>query len=141
MLQMDGSPDNWFGNEKACLISMSDDATSDVLSSVFFPTEAAWGCLTVLAEVIREYGSPERILTDQAGWSIGGTKRESFSPIARACKELGITLVDTPSAESKGRVERLNRHMQYRRSPVLKLYGIIARIDANRYLKQVFLLR
>jgi len=49
--------------------------------------------------------------------------------------------VGAPSAESKGRVERLNRTMQYRRAPELKLYGIIARIDANRYLKQVFLLR
>jgi len=141
MLQMDGSPHNWFGNEKACLISMIDDATSDVPSSMFFPTETTWGCLTVLAEVIREYGVPEMILTDQAGWSTGGTKRESFSQFARACEELGITLVGTPSAESKGRVERLNRTMQDRLVPELKLYGIIAMIDANRYLKQVFLPR
>jgi len=74
MLQMDSSPHNWFGNEKAYLISMIDDATSDILSSMFFPTENTWGCLTVLAEVLREYGVPERILTDQTGWWIGATK-------------------------------------------------------------------
>ncbi len=29
MLQMDGSPHRWFGDEKSCLIAIIDDATSD----------------------------------------------------------------------------------------------------------------
>lgn len=139
MLQMDGSPHNWFGVEKSCLITMIDDATSDIPSASFFETETTWGCFTVLQEVILAYGIPEVILTDQAGWSTGGTKRESFSQFARACEELDIKLIGTPSAESKGRVERSNRTNQDRLIPELKLYGITAMKDANRYLKQVYL--
>ena len=139
MLQMDGSPHNWFGTEKSCLITMIDDATSNIPSAIFFDTETTWGCFTVLLEVISEYGIPEIILTDQAGWSTGGTKRESFSQFARACEELDIKLIGTPSAESKGRVERSNRTNQDRLVPELQLYGISSMKDANRYLKQVYL--
>ena len=139
MLQMDGSPHNWFGEEKSCLITMIDDATSDIASALFFETETTWGCFTVLQEVITAYGIPEVILTDQAGWSTGGTKRESFSQFARACEELDIKLIGTPSAESKGRVERSNRTNQDRLIPELQLYGITTMKDANRYLKQVYL--
>lgn len=141
MLQMDGSPHNWFGDNKSCLITMIDDATSDIPSAMFFETETTWGCFTVLQEVICGYGIPEIILTDQAGWSTGGTKRESFSQFARACEELDIKLIGTPSAESKGRVERSNRTNQDRLVPELQLYGITLMKDANRYLKQVYLPR
>jgi len=139
MLQLDGSPHNWFGKEKSCLITMIDDATSDIPAAKFFPTETTWGCFTVLQEVILNYGIPEVILTDQAGWSTGGTKRESFSQFARACDELDIKLIGTPSAESKGRVERSNRTNQDRLVPELELYGITTMTDANRYLKQNYL--
>ncbi|MCX6125494.1 MAG: ISNCY family transposase [Proteobacteria bacterium] len=139
MLQMDGSPHVWFGKEKSCLITMIDDATSDIPAASFFESETTWGCFTVLQEVILAYGIPEVILTDEAGWSTGGTKRESFSQFARACEELDIKLIGTPSAESKGRVERSNRTNQDRLIPELELYGITAMKDANRYLKQVYL--
>jgi len=118
---------------------MIDDATSDIPSAMFFDTETTWGCFMVLQEAILNYGIPEVILTDQAGWSTGGTKRESFSQFARACEELDIKLIGTPSAESKGRVERSNRTMQDRLIPELELYGILTMIDANRYLSQVYL--
>ena len=139
MLQMDGSPHEWFGPDKSCLITMIDDATSDIPDAQFFDTETTWGCFTVLQEVIVSKGIPEVILTDQAGWSTGGTKRESFSQFARACEELDIKLIGTPSAESKGRVERSNRTNQDRLIPELELFGITTMKDANRYLKQVYL--
>lgn len=36
MLQMDGSPHCWFGNERSCLMASVDDATSGIHAQ-FFP--------------------------------------------------------------------------------------------------------
>jgi hypothetical protein len=41
MMQMDGSPHLWFGDKKHCLITMIDDATSEVYAE-FFPSEPQW---------------------------------------------------------------------------------------------------
>lgn len=38
MLQMDGSPHQWFGEHRSCLIAIIDDATSDIHAE-FFPSE------------------------------------------------------------------------------------------------------
>ena len=35
LLQMDGSPHRWFGNEKSCLIAIIDDATSEIHAEFF----------------------------------------------------------------------------------------------------------
>jgi len=139
MIQMDGSPHKWFGNEETTLISTIDDATSDIPAARFFSSETTWGCMNVLEEVIRNFGIPEVILTDQAGWSTGGTKRESFSQFARACQELQIKLIGTPSPESKGRIERLNRTLQDRLIPEMELYGMKTMGQANQYLNQCFI--
>jgi|LauGreDrversion4_2_1035121.scaffolds.fasta_scaffold182043_1 transposase len=139
MLQMDGSTHRWFGKEKTTLIATIDDATSDIPGGRFFPSETTWGCLNVLEDVIINHGVPEVILTDEAGWSTGGTKRESFSQFARACDELGIKLIGTPSAESKGRIERLNRTLQDRLIPEMELYGVNNMVHANQYLNQCFI--
>ncbi len=139
MLQMDGSPHAWFGGKKSCLVATIDDATSDIPAATFFDSETTWGCFNVLREVITNYGIPEVILTDCAGWSTGGLKRESFSQFARACEELDIKLIGTPSPESKGRVERLNRTLQDRLIPEMELYGVKTMKHANQYLNQCFL--
>jgi len=139
MLQMDGSPHKWNGKDEWTMIATIDDATSDVGPCEFFESETTWGCMTVMQRVIERKGIPEFILTDCAGWSTGGAKRQGFSQFVRACDELGIKVIGTPSAESKGRVERLNRTMQDRLVPELDLLGIKLMKDANRYLEQVFL--
>lgn len=139
MLQMDGSRHLWFGNQKSCLITMIDDATSDIPAASFFEGETTWGCFNVLHEVLVNRGIPEIILTDEAGWSTGGTKRDSFSQFARACQELGIKLIGTPSAESKGRVERANRTNQDRLVPELEFFRISTMSNANTYLKDTYL--
>jgi transposase len=139
MLQMDGSTHRWFGNEKTTLIATIDDATSDIPGARFFPSETTWGCFNVLEDVITHKGIPEVVLTDGAGWSTGGTKRESFSQFARACSELGIKLISTPSAESKGRIERLNRTLQDQLIAEMELYEVKTMTHANQYLNQCYI--
>ena len=66
MLQMDGSPHNWFGNEKSCLIAIIDDATSEVYAE-FFEAETTLGCLKVLKDFIEKKGMFKTLYVDRAG--------------------------------------------------------------------------
>lgn len=79
------------------------------------------------------------IYTDDSGWAGGGEKRRNFSQFVRACEELGIRVITTSSAESKGRIERVWNTTQDRLVPELRLNGITSMLDANRYLTQVYL--
>ncbi len=139
MWQLDGSPEVWDGKETTSLIALIDDATSKIPNAELHPSETTWACMRVVREAIVKHGKPEFILTDKAGWSSGnGRKRPHFSQFDRACLELDITVIATPTAESKGRIERLNRTFQDRLIPELDLYGITGLKDCNRYLRQVF---
>lgn len=140
MWQMDGSPELWDGKTETCLVALIDDATSKIPFAALSPTETTWACMNVVKEAIRRHGKPEFILTDKAGWSEGsGRKRQHFSQFERACLQLDVTVIATPSAESKGRIERLNRTFQDRLIPELDLFGITGNKDCNRYIDQVFI--
>lgn len=138
ILQMDGSPHLWYGAEKCCLVALIDDATSIVPAAAFSDTETTWACFNVLRQVVMKHGIPQIIITDQAGWAGGSVKRPSFPQFGRLCEELGIILIRTSTAEAKGRVERSFRTTQDRLVPELRIKGIRTRLDANRYLEQVF---
>ncbi len=91
MLQMDGSPHRWFGDEMSCLIAIIDDATSDIHAQ-FFPAETTEGCMKVMRTYIEKRGVFKTLCVDRAGiW--GGPKRSNFSQMLRACKELGIEII------------------------------------------------
>jgi transposase len=139
LLQMDGSHHRWNGKDEWCLIALIDDATSEIPAARFFEGETTLGCMKVLRAVIEAKGVPRMIYTDQAGWAGGGEKRRGFSQFVRACEELGIRVITTSSPESKGRIERAWRTTQDRLIPELRLAGITAMLDANRYLDQVYL--
>ncbi len=139
MLQMDGSTHAWNGKDKWTLIALIDDATSKIPAAEFHPSETTWGCMSVLQKTILLNGVPEFILTDEAGWSSGSAKRRHFSQFVRACEELDIKVITTPSAESKGRIERFNRTAQDRLVPEMRLLGIHGMADSNRYLDQCFI--
>lgn len=139
MLQMDGSHHAWNGRDKWALINIIDDATSKLLGGKFYPGETTFACMNTLREVIERHGIPEFILTDKAGWSARVGKRAHFSQFERACNELGITVISTSIAESKGRIERSFRTCQDRLIAEMRLYGIKTMTDANRYMDQVFI--
>ena len=139
MIQFDGSPHKYNGKDKWTLISGIDDATSKIVSAEFHPSETTFGCMRVMKSLIEDYGVPEFVLTDCAGWSAQTGKRAHFSQFERACNELDIDVIATPSPESKGRVERSFRTIQNRLVPELRLAGITNIKMANHYLQQVFI--
>lgn len=140
MWQLDGSPHRWNGKDKWCLIAAIDDATSDLVGAEFYKTETTWACMNVIRKAIQEKGVPDFILTDEAGWSARSAgKRQQFSQFVRACDEIGIKVIGTPTAESKGRVERQFRTTQDRVVAELEYKKIKTMKDSNRYLKQVYI--
>ncbi len=139
LLQMDGSHHRWNGKDEWCLIALIDDATSEIPAAKFFEGETTIGCMTVLRAAIEAHGVPQMIYTDEAGWAGGSMKRQHFSQFVRACEELGIRVITTNSAQSKGRIERVWCTTQDRLIPEQRLAGITGMTDANRYVAQVYL--
>lgn len=137
LLQMDGSPHRWFGNQKSCLIAIIDDATSEVHAE-FFESETTVGCLKVLRDAITRKGIFKTLYADKAG-IFGGPKRCNFSQVQRACCELGIQIIFANSPQGKGRIERSFDTFQDRLVPELRLNGIKKMNDANHYLQSVFI--
>ncbi|GAD91219.1 hypothetical protein VHA01S_074_00100 [Vibrio halioticoli NBRC 102217] len=137
MLQMDGSPHRWFGDEKSCLIAMIDDATSDIHAQ-FFPSETTEGCMKVMKTYIETRGIFKTLYVDRAG-IFGGPKRSNFSQMQRACEELGIEIIFANSPQGKGRIERSFDTFQDRLVPELRLHKIIDIESANRYLQEEFI--
>ena len=137
LLQMDGSPHRWFGDEKSCLIAMIDDATSEIHAE-FFKSETTLGCLKVLRDYIAQKGVFKALYVDKAG-IFGGPKRCHFSQVQRACSELGIEIIFANSPQGKGRIERAFDTFQDRLIPELRLNKVKDMKRANRYLQDVFI--
>ena len=81
LVQMDGSPHKWFGEEKSCLIAAIDDANSE-LHAEFFPSETTLGCMKVLRNLICKNGIFKVLYVDKAG-IFAGAKRSNFSQVSR----------------------------------------------------------
>lgn len=137
MLQMDGSPHRWFGDEKSCLIAIIDDATSDIHAQ-FFPSETTEGCMKVMRAYIEKRGIFRTLYVDRAG-IFGGPKRCNFSQMQRACDELGIEIIFANSPQGKGRIERSFDTFQDRLVPELRLHNVTDMKSANRYLHEEFI--
>ncbi|CAE6945405.1 PFAM Integrase catalytic region [Vibrio sp. B1FLJ16] len=137
MLQMDGSPHRWFGDERSCLIAIVDDATSDIHAE-FFPSETTEGCMKVMRAYIEKRGVFKTLYVDRAG-IFGGPKRSNFSQMQRACEELGIEIIFANSPQGKGRIERAFDTFQDRLVPELRLNKITDMDIANRYLQEEFI--
>ncbi len=138
LLQLDGSHHKWNGKDDWVLIGAIDDATSEMPYVGFYRAEETLNCMDVLRKIIEIRGLPEALYVDKAGW-FGGTKRQHFSQFSRACDELGIRVIYAHSPQAKGRIERAWKTFQDRLIPELRLHGIKALDEANKYLHNHFM--
>lgn len=138
MLQLDGSTHQWFGDKKSTLIAAIDDANNEIPFAEFCRSENTLDCMKVLQNIIEKKGVFSILYVDKAGL-YGGTKRQDFSQIERACSELGIKIVYAHSAEAKGRIERFWKTAQSRIVPEMRTNGIKTFKEANNYLKNDFM--
>ena len=153
LVQVDASDHAWIElpGEKHFLHGAIDDATGIVLSCVLQKEETARGYQLMLKEIIEDYGIPECLYTDYrtvfqstkklsieeelSGKEIGSTR------YTRMLEHLGIEIVSTTVPQAKGRIERLWETFQDRLTKELRKQHITSMEEANKYIKEVFLLR
>lgn len=140
LVQFDGSPHLWFGGLNSVLLIAIDDATGKILGGEFRPSETSLGGLSVIKDVIEEYGIPETFYFDAAG-IYGKVDRDFTSQIARALDVVGSKLIIASSPQAKGRVERAFRILQDRLIAEMAQIGIKTFEDANSFFKHDFIPR
>lgn len=139
LVQIDGSPHDWFEGRgpKCCLLVAIDDATSQLCSLHFEPTETTAGYFRLMRKHITQYGLPLATYSDRHGIfriNLPNASEDTETQFSRAARELGIEVICAHSPEAKGRVERANQTLQDRLVKEMRLLGISDIEAANAYL-------
>jgi len=147
MLQLDGSHHRWLPGqeEEFCLLLAVDDATKYPWARLE-KAETTHGYFRLLSEIVKAKGLPLSVYADKH--SIFRTERTRptleeqltgktpQTQLARALKELGITLIPAHSPQAKGRVERAFSTFQDRLLAELRLAQVQNLDQANAALKK-----
>jgi hypothetical protein len=144
MVQMDGSHHDWFeGRGPACVcMGYIDDATGNVFGR-FYEYEGILPAMDSFMRYSKTYGLPLSVYLDKHTTykspaeptledELNGT--EPLSQFGRALGELGVELIHANSPQAKGRIERLFNTLQDRLVKEMRLRGISALDEANRFL-------
>jgi len=137
MVQIDGSPHDWFeGRGPNCtLIVFIDDATSELLSLRFSPTETTQAYMETLRDYLNEHGRPAALYSDKHSiFRVNRPDKEDvLTQFTRALKTLDIEPIHANSPQAKGRVERANKTLQDRLVKEMRLNNIDSIEQANEY--------
>ena len=142
LIQIDGSPHDWFEGRaaKCTLLVMVDDATSRLMHMRLCEAETTFNYFAAVRSYIHQYGKPLAFYSDKFSVfrvnipnALSGTGLTQFG---RAMKELSIELICAHSPQAKGRVERANQTLQDRFVKELRLRSISTVAEANAYLPE-----
>ena len=141
MIQIDGSPHDWFeGRGAPCtLLVFIDDATSQLTQLRFVPSETTLGYMRALYDHILLHGLPVALYSDKHSIfriNAKGADPAAETQFSRAARQLGIESIHAHSPQAKGRVERANQTLQDRLVKELRLAGIDNMDSANIWLAQ-----
>jgi transposase len=148
MLHIDGSKHRWLAlvpGEKQTLITIVDDATSQVLYSQLWPEETTRAVLIALREVVDRHGIPASIYSDRASWAFETPKagmpvsKTHLTQVGEVLKRLGVEHIPSYSPQARGRSERMNGTLQGRLVNELKLAGARSLAEANAYIRDRYL--
>jgi transposase len=114
MIQIDGSPHDWFeGRGAYCtLLVFIDDATGRLMQLRFAPNETTLEYMHVLHDHINAHGVPASLYSDKHSIfriNAKGADPNAQTQFSRAASALGIECLHANSPQAKGRVERANR--------------------------------
>ena len=154
MQQYDGSYHNWFeGRIKTaqgetitlnCLLTSIDDATGKITYAKFDDSEGVMPTLGFWREYILINGKPCIIYLDRFSTYKNNQKKNTINVLEltqfqRACRQLGIEVINANSPQAKGRIERLFQTLQDRLVKELRLRNISTIAEANKFLTEVFI--
>jgi hypothetical protein len=127
-------------------MNMVDDATGETLGRLD-EQETTAGAMKLLWSWIDKYGIPAALYTDRKNVYVPDEKaaakaelsgKEALTQFGRACKSLGIRIIQAHSPQAKGRVERSNGTYQDRLIKELRLEQINDIDSANKLLVESF---
>lgn len=145
--QFDGSYHAWFENRvpECCLLASIDDATGRPTKLQFTDWEGVKPAFIFWKEYLETRGKPVAIYLDRHSTYKQNPKKnvldnpDALTQFERAMKELDISVIHAYSPQAKGRVERLFGTLQDRLVKELRLQGINAISEANRFLEEVYI--
>ena len=126
LIQIDGSTHHWFENRgaKCTLLVYVDDATSQLTSLYFAPTESMHTYFLATKQHLERYGKPIAFYSDRLGiFKVHPKSAQDkiMTQFGRALYELNIDLICANTCQAKGRVERANLTLQDRLVKELRL--------------------
>ena len=154
MQQYDGSYHNWFegrlknsqgiGVTLNCLLTSIDDATGKITYAKFDDSEGVMPTMAFWQEYLESKGKPCSIYLDRFSTYKNNHKKNTVNVLEltqfqRACRQLGIEVINANSPQAKGRVERLFQTLQDRLVKELRLKNISTIAEANEFLIKVFI--
>lgn len=143
LLHIDGSRHRWLADGSwHDLIVVMDDATSQVYYAQLVEEESTRTVMAALRHVIESQGLFCAVYSDRAShfWHTpkegGPVDKTRPTQVGRALRELGIQLIPAYSPQARGRSERGFGTWQGRLPQELRLAGITAVEEANRFLRE-----
>ena len=149
MLQADGTPFDWFGDErKYSLHGFIDDATGKITGLYMCKNECLLGYLEVLRQTLENYGIPVSLYPDKYSVFFPPKKvndhitieeqlngrEKGITQFGRIVEELGIEMFPASSPQAKGRIERLWETLQSRLTTEFRINNIKTMDEANTFL-------
>jgi hypothetical protein len=142
MVQIDGSPYDWFeGRAAACvLLVFIDDATGMLVQLRFVESESFFSYAQAAEDYFRRCGKPVAFYSDKHGIFRGNLPSvgagEALTQFGRAMQELDIQIICANTPQAKGRVERVNQTLQDRLVKQMRLRSISSMANGNTYLAE-----
>jgi len=146
LLHIDGSKHRWFQDDRWYdLIVILDDATSEIYYAQLVDEESTATVMAGLREVVEHKGLFCALYSDRGGhfWltpsAKGKVDRQRLTQVGRALHDLGIQMIPAYSPQARGRSERNFSTWQGRLPQELRLRGIRAVAEANRFLRTEYI--
>lgn len=142
MLHIDGSTHAWLGpeHEKFDLVTIMDDATSEIYYGRFVEEENTESVMAGLRSVVEQHGIFCTLYSDRAGHFFCTPKganepdRAIRTQVGRALEQLGIEAIPAGSPQARGRCERSYGTLQGRLPQEMRKGGIGTIDQANEFL-------
>jgi transposase len=148
LLHIDASKHAWLQDGRYYdLITILDDATSEIYYARLAEEEGTRTILEALREVVEKQGIFCALYSDRASHFFvtpAGAKKvdpERLTQVGRALQELGIKMIPAYSPQARGRMERSYRTWQGRFPQELRIRGIKSMEQANFFLEQEYVQR
>lgn len=139
LIMTDGTPHDWFGNGKLFSLHMTlDDATDEILSGWFMPTECQLGYCYAFKIMLEKYGLPQSIYSDRTT-ILWNQKDGELTQVGRMLDELGIELIYANTPQAKGKIENKNKVVQNRLLNDIKRFNIKTYDELNKWFNDYYI--